>query len=95
MITIFICSFLLEPRTRTNIRIFFHIFFQLANVHCSTRAELSFAFAFTGDVSKWDTSSVTDMSFLFAFAYAFIGDVSKWNVGSVTNMDSSKSNSKH
>eukprot|EP00931_Biecheleriopsis_adriatica_P114171 TRINITY_DN8965_c0_g1_i9.p1 TRINITY_DN8965_c0_g1~~TRINITY_DN8965_c0_g1_i9.p1 ORF type:complete len:372 (-),score=89.97 TRINITY_DN8965_c0_g1_i9:923-1969(-) len=37
-------------------------------------------------VSKWDTSSVADMNYMFFWAYAFNGDVSKWDTSSVTDM---------
>ena len=41
---------------------------------------------FTGDISKWDVSSVTDMNNMFYYASSFNGDISKWDVSSVTNM---------
>jgi surface protein len=44
------------------------------------------ATAFNGDVSGWDTGSVTNMSGMFASATAFNGDVSGWDTGSVTDM---------
>ncbi len=44
--------------------------------------------AFNGDISKWDTTSVTNMSYLFKAAIAFNGDISGWDVSSVENMDS-------
>jgi surface protein len=44
------------------------------------------ATAFNGDVSDWDTGSVTTMSGMFANATAFNGDVSDWDTGSVTDM---------
>jgi len=37
-------------------------------------------------ISSWDTSTVTNMSFMFQSAYAFNQDISSWNVSSVTNM---------
>lgn len=43
--------------------------------------------AFTGDLSDWDTSSVTSMSHMFHEAH-FNGDISGWNVSSVTTMAS-------
>ena len=36
--------------------------------------------------SKWDVSSVTDMSGMFLLAEKFNGDISKWDVSSVTDM---------
>ena len=35
--------------------------------------------SFNGDISKWDTSKVTDMSSMFKGAVAFNADISKWN----------------
>ena len=40
---------------------------------------------FTGDLSKWNVSSITDMSDLFSSS-TFNGDISKWDVSSVTDM---------
>ena len=40
---------------------------------------------FSGDVSNWDVSSVSDMTQMFANSQ-FDGDVSKWDVSSVTFM---------
>ncbi len=40
---------------------------------------------FNGDISKWDTSSVTDMCMMFAESQ-FTGDISQWDVSKVTNM---------
>ena len=45
----------------------------------------AFAAPFNGDLSKWDVSSVTDMSLMF-FHTDFNGDLSKWDVSSVTTM---------
>ena len=44
------------------------------------------AIATYGEISTWDTSQVTDMSFLFAGATSFDEDISGWNTGAVTNM---------
>jgi surface protein len=41
--------------------------------------------SFNGDLSKWEVSSVTDMSGMFASS-SFNGDLSKWDVSSVTDM---------
>jgi surface protein len=43
------------------------------------------AVLFNQDISGWDTSSVTDMSFMFA-STAFAADISTWITSSVTNM---------
>ena len=39
-----------------------------------------------GAISTWDTSHVTDMSFLFSGATTFDADISGWSTGAVTNM---------
>ena len=41
---------------------------------------------FNGDISNWDVSQVTDMSYMFARAAAFNGDISNWDVSQVTDM---------
>ncbi len=41
--------------------------------------------AFNGDISKWDTSKVTDMSYLF-YNSKFQGDISQWNTANVKDM---------
>src|SRR5574344_876257 len=40
---------------------------------------------FNGDISKWDTSKVTDMSDMFMYSY-FNQDISKWNTSNVKDM---------
>ena len=40
---------------------------------------------FNGDISKWDVSSVEDMSYMFAGSI-FDGDISAWDVSGVTTM---------
>ena len=42
--------------------------------------------SFNGDISGWNTASVTDMSGMFVGAYSFNGDISGWNTENVTNM---------
>ena len=37
------------------------------------------------DISKWDTSNVKDMSYMFA-GFENIPDISKWNTSNVKNM---------
>ena len=44
------------------------------------------AAAFNGDVSLWNTSSVRDMSGMFAHANSFNRDLSQWNTGNVQDM---------
>ena len=41
-----------------------------------------------GDISGWDVSNVTDMSYMFARARYFNGDLSGWNVSNVRDMQS-------
>jgi surface protein len=43
------------------------------------------AAAFNADISGWDTSLVTDMSYMFQIATAFDADISGWDTGLVTN----------
>ena len=45
------------------------------------------ATSFNGDLSKWDMSSVTDMTRMFSWATTFNSDISKWAVSSVASMD--------
>ena len=44
------------------------------------------ASAFNGDISAWDTSSVTNMEDMFYSASVFNQDISAWNTSSVVNM---------
>ena len=39
-----------------------------------------------GDISCWDVSQITDMSWMFYEASSFNSDISGWDVSSVTNM---------
>lgn len=41
---------------------------------------------FNADISKWDVSNVTDMSYMFFGADSFKQDISSWNVSKVTDM---------
>ena len=40
-----------------------------------------------GEINTWDTSLITDMSYLFYKAYYFNHDISDWDVSNVTNME--------
>ena len=42
--------------------------------------------SFNHDLSKWDVSSVTDMSLMFGGTMSFNQDLSKWDVSAVTDM---------
>ena len=41
---------------------------------------------YNGDISKWDTSNVTDMQWMFAAAKNFNQPIGSWDVSNVTNM---------
>jgi surface protein len=41
---------------------------------------------FNEDISNWDVSNVTNMSWMFFGGKAFNQDISKWDVSNVTNM---------
>ena len=43
---------------------------------------------FNGVIGDWNTSSVTDMSFMFQDAAAFNQNIGDWNTSSVTDMSS-------
>ncbi|KKW61234.1 Prolipoprotein Q [Mycoplasma capricolum subsp. capricolum] len=42
---------------------------------------------FNQDISKWDTSNITNMSAMFAGAEKFNQDISKWDTSKVTSMN--------
>ncbi|MFT6334584.1 MAG: hypothetical protein ACJATI_001324 [Halioglobus sp.] len=42
---------------------------------------------FAGDLSNWDVSSVTDMSYMFHNAASFNSDIQSWDASSVENMN--------
>ena len=42
--------------------------------------------AFNGDISSWDTSSVTSMYCMFCSTSSFNGDIGSWNTEKVTDM---------
>ena len=43
---------------------------------------------FNGDISRWDTSHVTDMSTMFGNCTAFNQNISGWDVSLVTDLSS-------
>ena len=49
-------------------------------------AEVFYELDFNGDISQWDVSNVTDMSFMFSSCKSFNQDISKWDVSKVTDM---------
>ncbi len=66
----------------------------LNNIDTSSITSMRYLFAksitklhqFSGDISKWDVSNVTDMYGMFQDATAFNSDISKWDVSKVTSM---------
>ena len=44
------------------------------------------SFNLHGYIENWDTSLITDMSFLFSMNKTFNSDISRWDVSKVTNM---------
>ena len=53
----------------------------------SMKKKVTFFFSkFNSDISKWNVSNVTDMSWMFYGASQFNSDLSRWNVSNVTNM---------
>jgi surface protein len=71
---------------------------KIINANTSEISDMSHLFAsshyhyderarFNLDISHWDTSKVTDMSYMFSKAYSFNQDISGWDVSHVTNME--------
>ena len=42
---------------------------------------------FNGDITRWDTSSVTNMLRMFLNAYSFNQDIGSWDTAHVTDME--------
>ena len=40
-----------------------------------------------GDINTWDTSGVTDMSYLFEDRYSFNSNINDWDTSNVTTME--------
>lgn len=59
------------------------------NINLITDRSLSqlfyFCSSFNDDLSRWDTSQITDMSTMFHSALAFNQNIGNWDVGKVTN----------
>ena len=45
-----------------------------------------YAYSFNSDISKWDTSSVRNMEYMFGRAQRFNSDISMWDVSNVKTM---------
>ena len=50
-------------------------------------SELFYNSKFTGDISKWNVSNVTNMTSMFEGCKNFNCNLSKWDVHNVTNME--------
>ena len=42
---------------------------------------------FNGDISSWDVSNVTDMSYMFYKCFNFNQDISNWDVSNVKTLN--------
>ena len=69
--------------------------YNLNDIDTSKITDMSYLFAMFDaynlskiDISKWDTSNVTNMDSMFYCCKFFNSDISKWDVSKVTNMNS-------
>ena len=80
----------INPLVRNYIKIFGYDC-DLNWIDTSNVTDMSYLFdeirSFTGNVSEWDVSNVTNMGNMFG-STNFNGDISKWDVSNVTDMDS-------
>lgn len=61
--------------------------FTILNKLCDVDGNVICAFdKYSGDLSSWDVSYITDMSYLFCGS-SFFGNISNWNTSNVTNME--------
>ena len=64
--------------------------YNFTQIYTGNVTDFSFLFAFTSfnkDISGWDVSNATDMSWMFENADSFNRDISSWDVSNATNMN--------
>ena len=67
----------------TNVKSMNMLFLILGNV----REQILYQQEFNQDISSWDVSNVTNMSYMFYSAQSFNQDISSWDVSNVKRMD--------